>query len=277
MTRVLTTASELAAAIAAGTPPRLLDVRWSLAQPDGRQAFAEGHLPGAVYVDMDTELSDHAKTGLGRHPLPEPAALQEAARGWGIHDGDAVVVYDAGAGTSAARAWWLLRHAGLADVTILDGGLAQWVASGGAIETGAHAVAPGTVTLGWGHMPVIDAEAAAAFPTNGVLLDARAPERYRGEVEPVDPRAGHIPGAVNAPTTDNLGPDGTFVAPEALAARFADLGVTSDVAVAVYCGSGVTAAHDIAALAVVGVDAALFPGSWSQWSSEPHRPVAVGQ
>ncbi|MEU5692107.1 sulfurtransferase [Actinosynnema sp. NPDC020468] len=252
---------------------RLLDVRWRLGVPDGRPAHAEGHVPGAVYVDLESTLAAHPGPGDGRHPLPDRAALQEAVRSWGVHDGDVVVAYDDIGNLSAARAWWLLRDAGV-DVRLLDGGLAAWVAAGYPLETGAVTPEPGTATLTGGGLKAIDIDQAAAWP--GVLLDARAGERYRGEVEPVDPRAGHIPGAVSAPTGDNLGADGAFLAPEALRERFAALGVRAGEAVAVYCGSGVTAAHTVAALRIAGIDAALYPGSWSQWSSDPDRPVATG-
>jgi thiosulfate/3-mercaptopyruvate sulfurtransferase len=194
-----------------------------------------------------------------------------------VHDGDPVVVYDDGPGTAAARAWWLLRWAGVADVRLLDGGLAAWRRAGGPVEGGDVVPEPGDVTLSGGHLPVLDADAAAALPgTGGVLLDARAGERYRGETEPVDPVAGHVPGAVSAPTTGNLAPDGTFLAAAALSERFAQLGASPGASVGVYCGSGVTAAHEVAALAAAGIEAALYPGSWSQWSNDPARPVATG-
>ncbi|MFV0285400.1 MAG: sulfurtransferase, partial [Demequina sp.] len=176
----------------------------------------------------------------------------------------------------AARAWWLLRHAGV-DARILDGGLAAWTAAGGALETGpARRPERGDVSLSWGHLDVVDIDDAAAAPSHGVLIDARAAVRVRGDSEPVDPVAGHIPGAVNVPTADNVGPDGRFRRASVLAARFAAVGVTPDSTVVAYCGSGVTAAHEIAALEIAGIRAALFPGSWSQWSTTPDRPVATG-
>ena len=254
----------------------VLDVRWTLAEPDGRPAFRAGHIPGAVYVDLDRDLADHAATGQGRHPLPSEAAFTEAMRRWGLHDDDAVVVMDDLGNQSSARAWWLLRHAGFADVRMLDGALAAWVGTGHPLETGETAVSRGDATARFGAMPVVDADGAAAFPTEGVLLDARAAERYRGEVEPIDPRAGHVPGAKSAPTSANLAADGRFRAPEALRERFASVGIEPGTRVAAYCGSGVTAAHEVAALAIAGIDAALYPGSWSQWSNEAGRPVAVG-
>ncbi|MCL9797912.1 sulfurtransferase, partial [Frankia sp. AgKG'84/4] len=213
----------------------------------------------------------------GRHPLPEVADLQAAARRWGLRAGQPVVVYDDNGGLSAARAWWLLRWAGVTDVRILDGALAAWRDAGLPLETGEIIPAPGDVELSAGHLPVLDADDAAALARDGVLLDARAPERYRGEVEPIDPRAGHIPGARSASTGENLDAAGRFLSPADLRARFAALGVPAGTGgVGVYCGSGVTAAHEIAALAVAGVDAALYPGSWSAWSSDPARPVATG-
>ncbi|GAB4099765.1 sulfurtransferase [Sinomonas halotolerans] len=278
--RVLVSAAELARRIADGRRTVVLDVRWSLGGPDGRTAYAEGHIPGAVFADLTAELAVPVAAGSaeeaagGRHPLPPRERFEESARRWGIDDGDAVVVYDDVSGQSAARAWWMLRDAGLADVRILDGGLAAWLRAGEELESGHELAALGNVHLVSGVLPRIDADEAASFP--GVLLDARAGERYRGEVEPVDPRAGHIPGAVSAPTAGNLAADGTFLPPAALRERYAALGVRPDRPTAVYCGSGVTAAHDVAALAVAGFDAALYPGSFSQWSRDPARPVVLG-
>jgi thiosulfate/3-mercaptopyruvate sulfurtransferase len=230
-----------------------------------------------VYVDLDTELAAHSSTPTdGRHPLPPVERLQEAARRWGLTAGRPVVVYDNTGDQSAARAWWLLRWAGVPDVRILDGAFAAWTAAGLDVDTGVVEPSPGDITLTEGHLPTLTADEAAALPRHGVLLDARTGARYRGEVEPVDSRAGHIPGARSAPTADNLGADGTFLPALSLRERFAALGATGDVPVGVYCGSGVTAAHEIAALAVAGIDAALFPGSWSAWSSDPERPVATG-
>jgi thiosulfate/3-mercaptopyruvate sulfurtransferase len=255
----------------------LLDVRWQLGRTDGRQQYLDGHLPGAVFVDLETELAGPASPVEGRHPLPSLQALQSAARRWGLEDRSRVVVYDATGGLAAARAWWLLRWAGLSDVTILDGGLAAWTAAGGRLETGDVVPTVGDVTLIGGGMPVLTADEAATLAEgDGLLLDARAAERYRGEMEPVDPRAGHVPGAVSAPTTENLDADGRFRTAAVLEERFAALGARSGTTVGVYCGSGVTAAHEVAALATAGIEAALWPGSWSQWSNDPERPVAVG-
>jgi thiosulfate/3-mercaptopyruvate sulfurtransferase len=270
---VLTTAEELL------TRPAdvLLDVRWALGDDSGRERYLAGHLPGAVYVDLPTELAGPHAPGAGRHPLPSVQALQSAARRWGVSAGSRVVVYDATGGLAAARAWWLLRWGGFPGVTLLDGGLAAWTAAGGPLETGEVVPTAGDVVLNGGGMPVLDADAAGMLPqTGGVLLDARAAERFRGEVEPVDPRPGHVPGAVSAPTTGNLDDEGRFVPAAVLSERFAEKGVRPGTTVGVYCGSGVTAAHEVAALAVAGIDAALWPGSWSQWSADPDRPVATG-
>ncbi len=259
-------------------PPRLLDVRWTLTAPDGSAAYRAGHIPGAVYVDLDAELSDHSVTGRGRHPLPTAAALQDSARRWGLHPGDPVVVYDDWSGQAAARAWWLLRAAGLEDVRILNGGWSAWQRAGLPVESGEMLPEPGSLTIAaLDAMPVVGADemAVQADSAGHVVLDARAAARYRGDEEPLDPRAGHIPGAVSAPTADNLNADGTFRSATDLRARFAELGADRST-VTVYCGSGITAAHEIAALAIAGHAAALFPGSWSEWSSDPARPVATG-
>ncbi len=266
---VLITATELERLVDAGTPPVLLDVRWQLTQPDGRAAYEAGHLPGAVYVSLEDDLTDHAVSGRGRHPLPSGSAIQEAARRWGIDADSAVVVYDDWNRAGSARAWWVLRAAGLANVRILDGGLAAWR---GALESGVVTPSTGNVVvvhddLYAGALPTMGADAVAALGAR--LLDARAPERFRGEVEPVDPVAGHIPGAVNVPSTSLLDAGGAFLPNADLADRLTGID-------AAYCGSGVTASVAVAAMAAIGVDAALFPGSWSQWSGEAGRDVATG-
>jgi thiosulfate/3-mercaptopyruvate sulfurtransferase len=271
---VLIEAADLYRLAAGPDAPVLLDVRWALGDPDGAAHYREGHLPGAVYVDLDTELAGPHEPAAGRHPLPSVSQLQASARRWGLTRTGPVVVYDNTGGLAAARAWWLLRWAGLTDVRILDGGLAAWRAAGLAEASGEARPRPASsIVLSGGHLPTLTAAEAAARPSTGTLIDARAGERYRGEVEPVDPRAGHIPGAVSLPTAGNLR-EGLplFKAADELRERFA--GLTGPVAV--YCGSGVTAAHEVAALAVAGIDAALYPGSWSAWSSDPDRPVATG-
>lgn len=276
---VLVSAARLNEALAGPTPPVVLDVRWALGDPRGHDHYLAGHVASAVYVDLDTELAAPPSPLAGRHPLPSLAALQDSARRWGVRDGRAVVVYDNCGGLAAARAWWLLRWAGVARVLLLDGGLAGWIEAGYPQRTGEErAAVPGDVTLSPGHLPVLTAAEAAelAQAAAGVLLDARAAERFRGEVEPVDARAGHIPGAVSAPTGENLVDGSVFRSVAELRERFVKLGVTDETPVGVYCGSGVTAAHEIAALALVGIEAALYPGSWSAWSSDPRRPAATG-
>jgi thiosulfate/3-mercaptopyruvate sulfurtransferase len=270
---VLVDAAELHTLVSAGQAPVLLDVRWALGDPDGRDHYLAGHIPGAVYVDLDTRLAAPPGGTAGRHPLPDLGDLQAAARGWGVTAQRPIVVYDDNGGTAAARAWWLLRWAGLDDVRILDGALGAWRAHGFALSTGDEQNTAGDVVLTGGQLPTLTADEAAALAGTGVLLDARAAERYRGETEPVDPRAGHIPGARSAPTTHNLR-DGSFLPTGELREKYGDL---SGSEVGVYCGSGVTAAHGIAALAIAGIPAALYPGSWSAWSAEPARPVATGE
>ena len=272
----LISVAELVVALARPRPPVLLDVRWVLGRTDGKDSYLAGHIPGAVFVDLDRELAGHGEPRDGRHPLPDIADLQASARRWGISPDSGVVIYDDLKGMAAARAWWLLRWAGLDNVRVLDGVLPAWVAAGRALDQGAVASDAGTVVLEAGHLRVLTIDEAAAFPERGVLLDARAPERFRGDVEPMDARAGHIPGAVNAPSTGNVDADGRFLTATALAERYEALGVTASTPVGAYCGSGITAAHDVLALAIAGVDAALFPGSWSAWSNHPERPVECG-
>lgn len=267
---VLITAAQLAALLAAGDPVTILDVRWQLTEPDGRDAYERGHLPGAVYVSLEDELSDHSVAGRGRHPLPSGGAVQASARRWGVRDGRPVVAYDDWNRAGSARAWWVLTAAGIPDVRILDGGLAAWT---GELESGPVRAEPGEVSvrhedLYAGALPTLSAETVMAADT---LIDARAPERFLGDVEPIDPVAGHIPGACNAPSTGFLAGDGTFLEERDLARLFGDV---DDVGA--YCGSGVTASVVVAALATVGVDAALYPGSWSEWCSDATRPVDRG-
>ncbi|MGQ4599174.1 rhodanese-like domain-containing protein [Nocardia sp. R6R-6] len=277
---VITTA-ELAALVDSGAPLTILDVRWQLGRPDGRAAHSDGHIPGAVYVDLETELSDHTVAGRGRHPLPSGASVQAAARRWGIRTGVPVVVYDDWNRAGSSRAWWVLRAAGIPDVRILDGGLAAWIATGGDLAIGIEQPPAGDIdirhdNLYAGALPTLAADDAAALTTSGVLIDARAPERFRGDTEPVDRVAGHIPGAVNIPSAAVLDADGFFRPANELDSVFAAARPRAAQAVGAYCGSGVTAAVDIAALRIIGIEAALFPGSWSQWSASPARPVATG-
>ncbi|MGR6318018.1 sulfurtransferase [Micromonospora soli] len=267
----------LAADLDRADAPTLLDVRWRLVGPPGRDDYAAGHLPGAVFVDLDTELCGRPGAA-GRHPLPNPAALQAALRTAGVRAGHPVVVYDGGDGMSAARAWWTLRWAGHRAVRVLHGGFPAWLAAGLPVSTAVPAPAPGDVTVSPGALPVLDAGEAArlAAADAGVLLDVRAAPRYQGETEPIDPVAGHVPGAVNLPAPEYVA-DGRFPAAEALRERFAAAGVAASAPVGAYCGSGVTAAQAVLALHLAGrPDAALYVGSWSNWVADPQRPVATG-
>lgn len=272
----LVSASVLADRLAGPHRPALLDVRWELGQGPRRDEYRAGHIPGARFVDLDADLA--APPGpSGRHPLPSTGDFESAMRRAGVSAGTEVVAYDAATSMAAARAWWLLRYFGHGDVAVLDGGLAAWRAAGHGLEVGEPAPGPpGDFRARPGQMPVLDAGAAAALATQGRLLDARAGERFRGEAEPVDPIAGHIPAARSHPTTDNIGPDGRFLGPQQLGRAFEAAGVKAETAVGVYCGSGVTAAHEVLALAVAGFAASLYPGSWSEWIVDPERPVATG-
>ena len=316
-------AAELAPVTGPAQAPVVLDARWRLAGPPGIDSYQQGHLPGAVFADLDRDLAGPpGPPGPGgRHPLPDPAAFQAAMRAAGVSRGRPVVVYDDGDGMAAARGWWTLRYFGHADVRVLDGGYRAWTEAGLPVTTDMTATAPGDFTAEPGHMPVLDAAGAQAMARDGLLLDARAGERYRGEAEHVDPVAGHIPGAVSAPTARNANPDGTFRDPAELTARFTTLGAapgpTSPAGaspgapgpsppagappgapgpnppadapadtpgagtppaplVGAYCGSGDTAAHEVLALALAGIPAALYVGSWSDWITDPARPIATG-
>ncbi|GGW69323.1 sulfurtransferase [Streptomyces lucensis JCM 4490] len=278
--RAIITATELADELSGANPPVLLDLRWQLSlakaagapEPDTRAEYAAGHIPGAVFVDLDRELAGVPGVN-GRHPLPDLAEFGAAMRRAGVSAGRPVVVYDGGQGWAAARAWWMLHWTGHPDVRVLDGGLPSWE---GELSDGVPDPAEGDFVPAPAAAGLLDADGAAALARTGVLLDARAGERYRGEVEPIDRVGGHIPGAVSAPTTENVGPDGRFLPAAELRDRFKALGVCADAEVGVYCGSGVSGAHEVLALAVAGIPAALYVGSWSEWSSDPSRPVAVG-
>jgi len=282
--RLLVSVDALAAELAGEPTPVLLDVRWRLGGPPGIDSYRRGHLPGAVFADLDRDLAGPPGPA-GRHPLPDPAAFQAAMRAAGVSQDRPVVVYDDGDATIAARGWWTLRYFGHEDVRVLDGGYRAWARAAPRsfeVTTTEPAPAPGDFIAEPGRLPVLDAAAAQAAARTGLLLDARAGERYRGETEPADPVAGHIPGAVSAPTAGNVNPDGTFRDAAELTARFAALGAVAGVGaqggapVGAYCGSGVTAAHEVLALMLAGIPAALYVGSWSNWIADPARPVATG-
>ncbi|WP_460739826.1 sulfurtransferase [Microbacterium neimengense] len=254
---------------------RLLDVRWRLDLPEGRPAYLAGHLPGAVYVDLERELARPGHPEEGRHPLPTLADLERSARAWGVDAGDLVVAYDDNDGVAAARAWWLLRRRGV-DVRVLDGGLRAWIGSGGLLEGGDVRPEPGNVRLVDTDPGIASIEAAAGAPQRGALIDARAPQHYRGLAPTADPAAGHIPGAINVPTLAHMQADGRLRPAAEVQRTLADAGVDASAELVVMCGSGIASAHSALALAAAGIDARVFPGGWSRWSRTPGRPIAVG-
>ena len=269
---VLVEPDELARRLAAEERVTLLDVRGSIAGPPGRPEHEAGHLPGAVFVDLETELSGAPGEG-GRHPLPDPAAFQAAVRAAGVDDDVEVVAYDGATSLYAARLWWLLTDAGHARVRVLDGGYAGWVAGGHPVETGpSPAAAPSGFVARPGHRDRVDLDQLLVDPGAYTLVDVRSAERYRGEVEPIDPVAGHIPGALNRPAAALLDEHARFRSAADVAAAYA--GVEAPV---LYCGSGITAAQSLLALEAAGVEGGrIYPGSWSDWIRDPARPVATG-
>lgn len=269
----LITPAELSAAVEAGEV-RVLDVQYTLAG-DGPALYAVAHLPGAPHLDLDAVLAGPPGDG-GRHPLPDPDVLEAGLRAVGVREGESVVVYDQQTSLAAARAWWVLRWAGLTDVRVLDGGLTAWQATGHQVTTDEPAPHPGDVTVRAGSVPVLEADDAARVARDGILLDSRAGERFRGETEPIDAVAGHIPGARNAPMAEQLEADGRFRPAGELRAYFSGLGVDDAIDVGTSCGSGVTAAHTALALHLAGFDATPYIGSWSHWITDPTRPVETG-
>ncbi len=278
--RTLIDAQTLRSRLAAGEPTVVLDCRFDLARPDaGPAAYAEGRIPGARHAHLDRDLSGARNGRNGRHPLPEREAFAACAAGWGVAPGVQVVAYDAQAGVYAARAWWLLRWLGHDAVAVLDGGWQAWLAAGGEVETGPPPVpAPAAPypAAAAATMPTVDADTLLRMLGRLRVLDARSAARFRGEVEPLDPVAGHIPGATLRCFSDNLQADGRFKPAERLRAEFDRLG-TPPAEVVHSCGSGVTACHNLLAMAHAGLDGSvLYPGSWSEWCADPARPVAVG-
>ncbi len=269
----LIAARSLREALDSDTPPVVLDVR---SGPDGLAVFLAGHIPTAVYVDLQADLSGPGAPGDGRTPLPTAASLQESMRHWGISAGRPVVVYDTNGGMSAARAWWVLRWAGHAAVRLLDGGLPAWADAGGELTAELAAPGRGDVTARPGFLPTWTAADVVALPDRGVLVDARDAARYRGDSEPLYEVAGHIPGAISLPTAGNLDRDGRFLPKAELRARFAASGLEGRDPIVVYCGSGVSAAHELLALQVAGLEGVLYPPSWSGWIADPAHAVATG-
>jgi thiosulfate/3-mercaptopyruvate sulfurtransferase len=280
---LLINVDELRAALVRPDAPILIDVRWIISgsQPE---AFADGHVPGARFVDLETELSDPSITPdvAGRHPLPSANAFTATVRSWGVTATTPIVAMDDFSSVGAARAWWLLRYFGHQHVRVLDGGWKAWVSAGGSVEVGPGDRADRTVSDAAafeavaGGMPTIGIDDVDNWVADRVLLDARPAERFRGEVEPMDPVPGHIPGATSLPTFSLVDDTGRFRSDAELRALLDAAGVGVDATIATSCGSGVTAAHTSLALALLGIDTTVFPGSYSQWSRTPGRPIATG-
>ena len=273
--------AEALAALLGDARLRVFDCRFDLARPAyGRAAYAEEHVPGAVFADLNTDLSAPANATSGRHPLPAPEEFAARLRAWGVNADSRVVAYDDSNGAHAARLWWMLRWLGHDDVAVLDGGMRRWLRLGLPLTEDVPAPAPGNFTARLRPELAVSAPAvlAAASDPSARILDARAPERYRGEVEPIDKVAGHIPGARNHPFGMSLDPQARFLPPRALRdALAASLDGVAPESTIVYCGSGVTACHVLLALEHAGLAGArLYPGSWSEWSGDPLRPVATG-
>jgi thiosulfate/3-mercaptopyruvate sulfurtransferase len=278
--RTLIGAGELAALLGRSPAPVVVDVGFDLADPEsGERRYRESHVPGAHYLHLDRDLSG-AKTGRnGRHPLPDRAAFRRTIGALGITPRTLVVCYDAQGGVYAARLWWMLRWLGHADVAVLDGGVQAWRRSGGAPTNAPSEAAPaGDYPDLPSLAPTIDAAGVAARPPLSLLLDARSAERFRGEVEPIDAVAGHIPGALQRFHKSNLDDEGAFKDPAQLHAEFsALLGGREPKDVIHSCGSGVTACHNLLAMTHAGfAGSVLYPGSWSEWSADPERPIARG-
>lgn len=269
--KTLITADELARLLDTQKAVVLLDV----IDEQGGAPEDRPQIPGALSVHLATDFSSKPTPATGRRPLPEIGDLQSKARAWGICGNSTVVVYDNSGGAQASRAWWTLRWAGLANVRLLDGGYGAWIATNrpSSNHVAARAAPAGDVVLTTGHMPTIKAEEAADLAKQSRLLDARPRAAYAGD--PAKPGAGHIPGAIHASAGDNIA-DGKFKPNDDLRARFSSLGADGSTKIGVYCGSGNAAAHAVAAMCAIGLEAALYVGSWSAWSADPSRPVATG-
>jgi thiosulfate/3-mercaptopyruvate sulfurtransferase len=270
--------AELGAGMASADPPVLLDVRWSLQGGSGRSDYEAGHIPGAAFLDLDVSLAGEPGAG-GRHPLPDPVRLEQTLRDLGVRAGEPVVVYDAGGVPptgAAARAWLILRWAGHDEVRVLDGGYAAWVNDARAVSTESVERPRGDVTVRPGSVQILDAAGAAERAAAHALIDVRIGGRYRGEVEPVDKVAGHIPGAVNLPLGETTDRTGRMHSAEELRVRFARLRLPVDQPIGAYCGSGVAASHAALALTVAGYEPIVYVGSWSEWISDENRPIAKG-
>ncbi|MFT4044484.1 MAG: rhodanese-like domain-containing protein, partial [Gordonia sp. (in: high G+C Gram-positive bacteria)] len=243
----------------------------------GRDHSSPERIPGAIVTEAYTHFQDPPSPARGQRPLPAIDRLQGHARSWGLRPEATVVIYDFDRSMTAARAWWTLKWAGVPDVRVLDGGFPAWLAAGLPTTRDAPAPTPSDIVLTPGHMPEFDGDEAARLAEHGLLLDARIRANYiGGPTGPGEPRRGHIPGAISAPTIDNLLDSGVFADSATLREMYRGLGVTEHTAVGVYCGAGMSAAHTVLALAAIGIDAAMYPGSWSQYISEPAHPAVVG-
>jgi thiosulfate/3-mercaptopyruvate sulfurtransferase len=274
---VLISPAELAELLDSAQPPVVADVRWTVSGPPGERDFEASHIPSAVWVDLETQLAGPPGVG-GRHPLPSVAVFQQAMRDIGVGQDSLVVAYDAASSQAASRLWWLLTDAGHHHVRVLNGGLAAWRAAGLPTVSGPGAPPPrGDFIAHPGQRPQVNASEIAVLlgrPEARTLVDVRAAERYSGQREPIDPVAGHIPGAINVPATANLQVDGRFLPPAEITRLYAEAGGREDSVL--YCGSGITAAQSLLALESAGLTAAIYPGSWSDWISDPNRPIATG-
>jgi thiosulfate/3-mercaptopyruvate sulfurtransferase len=253
----------------------VVDVRWFMNGADAREHYRSGHLPGALFVDLDVDLAGPPSRLEGRHPLPSPEVFAEAMSRVGIRHDDTIVAYDQGHGGFAARLVWMLRITGH-EAALLDGGLAGWAAplQQGEIVRAPSDFEPRPWPAEW--LVDIDEVDQRSKDGSGILVDSRSPDRYRGDAEPVDARAGHVPRAINLPFSGNLDDEGRFLSVQALGERFRAAGIGKEDEVVVYCGSGVTACHNLLAMEAAGLQARLYPGSWSQWSGDPDRDVATG-
>jgi thiosulfate/3-mercaptopyruvate sulfurtransferase len=274
---VLISAVELADLVASDRPPVVADVRWTLGGPPGKADFEASHIPGAIWVDLETQLTGPRGVG-GRHPLPAVAIFEQAMRQIGVCQDSLVVAYDAANSQAASRLWWLLTDAGHRTVRVLNGGFAAWRAAGLPTASGPSTPpVPGDFLAHAGSRPQLDAAGICALlgrPGAPSLVDVRTAERYSGENEPVDPVAGHIPGAINLPWLSHLHADGRFLPPAEIARLYAEAGGTDGAVL--YCGSGISASHSLLALESAGLTAALYPGSWSDWINDPSRPITTG-
>lgn len=253
----------------------ICDVRWYLADPEqGRVEYARAHLPGARFVDLDTDLS--AQPGPGRHPLPTVSAFAATLGRLGVGPGHTVVAYDSSGGAIAARLWWMLRSVGHRPVLVLDGGLPAWERAGLPLTGDVPVVKAVEYPAPAGWTGVVNGDGVESRLGRALILDARSEDRYRGQNETIDPRAGHIPTALSAFFGKNLNPGGNFLPADRLHKRFVGLGVADAETTVAYCGSGVTACHNLLAMHLAGLGGLLYEGSWSDWSGTSHRPVVTG-